>query len=231
MASPMPNFSSTSRRAAATRARASSVTRTGAPSSAMARIASRVRCLPSRSTVGRVVALISPFYFKRRLRRAFALELRPVRRVRRSEGRAVLDYDLFVVAQRNRTGISPPEPAVYRKAEGVPARRAHRAGDRAAQALSPNIEELPERERAHDRRLDVDDAVGGVRVQPIQAAGDGHDADLRGHLHAAPAVEDLQMRVDVLDDAFLALAVNAVDGQALQQVLGARRGVREHAET
>jgi hypothetical protein len=41
--------------------------------------------------------------------------------------------------------------------------------DRGPERLTPLVEELAERERAHGRRLDVHDSVGGVRVQPVEA--------------------------------------------------------------
>jgi hypothetical protein len=48
-----------------------------------------------------------------------------------------------------------------------------------AERQAPLVEEVPEGKAPVDRRLDVDDAVGGVRVQPVKAlaGGRGRQAD------------------------------------------------------
>jgi hypothetical protein len=93
------------------------------------------------------------------------------------------------------------------------------------EGLSPDVEELPERVGAVDRRLGVDDPVGGVRVQPGEARASGYKSPLRGRRHlvgrrnADPARhlschtpdEDRQVRVDVKENLLSRLARNVID--------------------
>src|ERR1700687_1153185 len=44
-----------------------------------------------------------------------------------------------------------------------------------AQGLSPHVEEVAEGIDALDRRLDVDDSIGRVGVQPVEAAPGAHE--------------------------------------------------------
>jgi len=110
--------------------------------------------------------------------------------------------------------------AVHPNLERLAGRRVQAVGLRAIQIHAPDIEELPQRERAMlYRRLDVDDAVGGVRMQPIQACANLRNADLRGYLHDSPMVEHLQLRVDVLRRSLHGIAADTVDRQAVEHVL------------
>jgi hypothetical protein len=62
------------------------------------------------------------------------------------------------------------------------------------------------------RRLDVHDAVGRVRVQPVEALTDQRPADVVGDRDRFAVIEDRDVLVDVQHRAFHLLAVNAVDG-------------------
>src|SRR5690348_11982574 len=103
--------------------------------------------------------------------------------------RAVLDDDLFAVAQRDAARILGPELAVYGDAQRTPVRCAQLGGLRAAQFHVPNVEELSQRERTRDRCLDVNDPVIAVRVDPVEAARAFRNADLSGHADRTAAVE------------------------------------------
>jgi hypothetical protein len=59
-------------------------------------------------------------------------------------------------------------------------------------------------------------------VQPVKAATIHRDADSRRHADGSAAVEELQVRVDVLDCSFLRVAAYAVDRR------GAEKRLREH---
>ena len=94
-----------------------------------------------------------------------------------------------------------------------------------AQGLAPLVEEVAEREAAPDRRLDVDDAVWCVRLQPVEARPRidlppfralgflrPRDADPGGHLAPCPVHEDRQVGVDVKERVLVHRTANAVDG-------------------
>jgi hypothetical protein len=80
-----------------------------------------------------------------------------------------------VGVQRDVPRVAPVQLAVVE--------RGHLAGGRAglvaAQRLAPDVEHVAQGERAVYRRLDVDDAVSGVRVQPVQAVAAGDERALR----------------------------------------------------
>ena len=101
------------------------------------------------------------------------------------------------------------------------------AGLGRAQRLAPLVEDLAQGESALDRGLDVDDAVGGVRVQPVQAGpardegavGGGlglrsGDADARGDLAGRAVHEDGQVGVDMEESLLGCLAADPVHGAA-----------------
>ena len=93
------------------------------------------------------------------------------------------------------------------------------------EGLAPDVEELAERVGPVDRRLGVDDSVGGMRVQPHEARGSGDkrtarsrlhlkgrpDADRCRHLSRNTPDEDRQVRVDVKEHLLACLACDAVD--------------------
>jgi hypothetical protein len=101
-----------------------------------------------------------------------------------------------------------------------------------AERLAPYVEEITERVGPLDRGLDVDDAVGGVGVQPVEAGAAGDERALRGALGLSagdpdggrdlagrPVDEDAQPGVDVEDGLLAGLAADPVDTLA-----GRRRG-------
>src|SRR3954469_2192798 len=95
---------------------------------------------------------------------------------RRDERAAEHELDLRVLVQRDRARVAAEALAV--DVGDHPARE--RTEVAAVEALVPDIEELPELERDLRRRLDVDDAVGRVRVKEREAAAAGDE-------HALPA--------------------------------------------
>src|SRR5665213_2340101 len=140
MASPRSNFSSTNLRARATFSRASGVTPTRAPSTAIAAIDSSERCLPSRSTVADI-----------------GLERAPVHLRGFDERRSVLDHDRLVVLEHDLIRVARVRRTVHPDRELVAARRLHARGLRGAQVHAPDVEELAERERPLDGRFDMDE--------------------------------------------------------------------------
>ncbi len=56
--------------------------------------------------------------------------------------------------------------------------------------LAPHRKKLPERKRAHDRRLDVNDSVGRMRVQPIEALPENRPADRIRNRECAAVIVD-----------------------------------------
>src|SRR5215469_9033748 len=93
-----------------------------------------------------------------------------------------------------------------------------------AERLAPDVEEVAERERPLGGSLDVDHAVGRVRVQPVEArTADGErpllglldlrtgDADPERHLLLLPVVEDRQVRMNVEQRLLARLTLDSVD--------------------
>ncbi len=128
-----------------------------------------------------------------------------------------------------------------------------------SELLSPHVEEVPEREGANHGRLDVDDPVRRVSVQPIEAAAATDEDSLRSahRLRAFDShpvrdaagdavVENRQVDVDVEGELLVAEALDAVDrpasgachgedpsirkGDALGPERTGRRGRSERAE-
>jgi hypothetical protein len=114
---------------------------------------------------------------------------------------------------------------------------AGRADPAGAQRLAPLVEEVAQGVVPLDRRLDVDDAVGGVRVQPVEAGSllderarrgrlglRAGDADGGRHLTRRAVHEDGQVGVDVEQGLLAGLAADAVHGLAGDR--GGRAGQR-----
>jgi len=93
-----------------------------------------------------------------------------------------------------------------------------------SELLSPNVEEVPQREGANHGRFDVDDSVRRMSVQPIEARAATDKDSLRcAHgLRAFDAhtvrdaagdavVEDRQVDVDVKGELLVSEALDAVD--------------------
>src|SRR6266702_7151118 len=79
---------------------------------------------------------------------------------------ADLQLDLRMGVQRNVTWIGlVPLPVI--NGDYRPGGRAHPVR---AQGLAPHVEEIAQGEGAVNRGLDVDDAVRGMGVQPVEAA-------------------------------------------------------------
>ena len=70
---------------------------------------------------------------------------------------------------------------------------------------------VAEREGAIHRRLDMDDPVRRVRVQPVDALGSLRNADERRDQDRPPVIEDREMLVDVNALALLRIAGDALD--------------------
>ena len=76
--------------------------------------------------------------------------------------------------------------------------------------LAPDIEELTQGELSLARRLYVDDPIGLVCMEPIEALGLLADPDVRGQGHLVPVLEQGEVGMEVRLD-HLALALDAVD--------------------
>src|SRR6516162_5825070 len=85
--------------------------------------------------------------------------------LRRDERGADLELDLRLRVQRDVPRVALPDLPVVDGLH-VPALRAELVR---AERLAPDVEEVTQGVGALDRGLDVDDAVGGVRVQPVEA--------------------------------------------------------------
>jgi hypothetical protein len=143
----------------------------------------------------------------------------------RRRGHAPPDVELddAVRAERDRARIAPESAPVDERGDTLA-----RAGDLASsERLVPEVEELPERVRPLDRRLDVDDPVACVRVQPVEAraANDERslprllellrsgDSDALGHGRWMAVVHDREVRMDVEEDLLAGLAPDPVNGR------------------
>src|SRR5260370_472889 len=140
------------------------------------------------------------------------------------------ELDVGVRGERDVRGVALVHLAVVDHGN-VPAGR---AGLARPERLAPFVEEVAQGVGALNRRLDVDDAVRGVGVQPVEAVPAGAERALGGVLRAGPwdpdgggdlagrAVhEDGQVRVDVKDGLLAGLAADALNGPS-----GGARGAR-----
>src|SRR5437764_8672713 len=82
--------------------------------------------------------------------------------VRCEERPADLEFDLALREEWDSAGVAGEDASVEERGNRS-VRRAHAA---ACEWLAPDVEEFTERVRALGRRLDVDDSVGSMRVQP-----------------------------------------------------------------
>jgi imidazole glycerol-phosphate synthase subunit HisF len=148
--------------------------------------------------------------------------------LRRHQRRADLKLDLRVRGQRDVTRVALEDLPVV-DSRHVPARRADLVR---AERLAPDVEEVTQGVGALDRRLDVDDAVGGVRVQPVKARAGlderaqrglrdlrSRDADAGRDLPGRAVHEDGQVCVDVEQRLLAGLAADPV-----HRLAGRRRG-------
>src|SRR5215467_1325455 len=132
---------------------------------------------------------ISPAYGDAAAARANASRLqaaRPGDRLGSDQGSADLELDLGVLGQRDVAGVAVVDLADV-DGRDVPLGR---AGLARPQRLPPYDEEVAQREGPVDRRLDVDDAVGGVRMQPVEALPAADERALRGVLGLRPRDAD-----------------------------------------
>ena len=106
--------------------------------------------------------------------------------------------------------------------------------------LAPLVEEVAQGVGAVDRGLDMDDAVGGMRMQPVKAGAAGDERALRGllglcardpdggrDLARRSVNEDGQVGVDMEEGLLAGLAADPVDGMAGRG--GRRAGQRRSA--
>jgi imidazole glycerol-phosphate synthase subunit HisF len=139
--------------------------------------------------------------------------------LRRDQRGADLQLDRGVRVERDVARVALVDLAVVDRGH-VPSRRADLVRP---ERLAPLIEEVPQGVGAVDRRLDVDDAVGGVRVQPVEARAAANVRPLRGllglrpgnadggrDLTGRPVHEDGQVRVDVEQRLLAGLAADPV---------------------
>src|SRR5438132_9166707 len=134
---------------------------------------------------------------------------------------ADVELDQGMLGERDRRGISGVTLAVDIRDHPS----ALRADLARAQWLPPDVEELAQRERLGRRRLDMDDPVARVGVEPVEAltAGDEGtriavdglsrriDADARRDLPWLAGHEDREMRVDVERGLLVRAALEPVD--------------------
>jgi len=134
-----------------------------------------------------------------------------------------LQLDLGERGEGDGAGVAVVELPVEDRRD-LPGRRADPAG---AERLTPHVEEVAQREPPLDRRLDVDQSVGGVRVQPVEAAAApderpglvsldlrAGDADAARDLAGRAAEEQREVRVDVKERLLGPQALDPVDGTA-----------------
>ena len=149
--------------------------------------------------------------------------------LRLHERGADLEADLRVRVQRDVTRVALVDLPVV-DGHHVPLGRAHLVR---AERLAPYVEEVAQGVGAMDRGLDMDDAVGGVRVQPVEARAGLDERALRGlgglrsgdadggrDLPGRAVHEDGQVRVDVEHRLLAGLAADPVHR------LAGRRGGR-----
>ncbi len=136
---------------------------------------------------------------------------------------AHLQLDLGVCGERDVARVALVDLAVVEGHHGP----GGRAGPVGAERLAPLVEEVAQGEGPLDRRLDVDDAVRGVRVQPVETVPVGCERAVRGGLGLRPrdadgrrdlpgrAVHEYgQVGVDVEEGLLAGLAADPVDGLA-----------------
>jgi cyclase len=152
------------------------------------------------------------------------------------ERRADLELNLGVRVQRDVTRVALVHLPVV-DGHHVPLGRSDLVR---AEWLAPYVKEVAQGEGALDRRLDVDDAVGGVRVQPVEARAGLDERALRGvrglragnadggrDLARRAVHEDSQVRVDVEQCLLAGLAADPVHRLAGRHRGGAgQRGAR-----
>ena len=139
--------------------------------------------------------------------------------LRRNERGADLELDLRLRVQRDVPRVALPDLPVV-DGRHVPLGRADLVR---AERLAPYVEEVTQGVGALDRRLNVDDAVGGVRVQPVEARAGlderalrtlrglrSGDADAGRDLPGRAVHEDGQVRVDVEHGLLAGLAADPV---------------------
>jgi cyclase len=157
------------------------------------------------------------------------------------ERRADLELDLGVRVQRDVARVALVHLPVV-DGHHVPLGRADLVR---AERLAPYVEEVAQGEGALDRRLDVDDAIGGVRVQPVEARAGLDERALRGvrglragnadggrDLARRAVHEDGQVRVDVEQRLLAGLAADPVHRLAGRHRGGAgQRGTRGYRHT
>jgi O-acetylserine/cysteine efflux transporter len=144
----------------------------------------------------------------------------PGDRFRGHEGLPDQQLDLGVRGERDVAGITPVGLAVVDRGDVAPGRTDLPGAER----LAPLVEELAEGVAAVDGRLDVDDAVGGVRVQPVETGSAADELALGGLLCPGPRYpdrggdlagravdEDRQVSVNVEQGLLAGLAADAVD--------------------
>jgi imidazole glycerol-phosphate synthase subunit HisF len=152
------------------------------------------------------------------------------------ERRADLELNLGVRVQRDVTRVALVHLPVV-DGHHVPLGRADLVR---SQRLAPDVEEVAQCVGALGRRLDVDDAVSGVRVQPVEACAGLDERALRGvrglragnadagrDLARRAVHEDGQVRVDVEQRLLAGLAADSVHRLASGRRGGAgQRGAR-----
>src|SRR5260221_10126946 len=147
----------------------------------------------------------------------------PGYRFRGDQRLADLELDLGVRGERDAAGVALVHLAVVDRGD-VSLGRPDGGGP---EPLAPFVEEVAQGVGALNRRLDVDDAVGGVGVQPVEAGPGGDewalgcvlrpgsgDPDGGRDLARRAVHQDGQVRVDVKDGLLAGLAADAVDALA-----------------
>src|ERR1035437_8173285 len=102
---------------------------------------------------------------------ALELGLCPVNRLRRGSGRADLELDVGMADERDVPDALGPQLAVHEGGD-LALRRPHFGR---AERLVPFVEEVAQGVDPPRRGLDVDDPVGSVGVQPVDALAAGGD--------------------------------------------------------
>jgi branched-chain amino acid transport system ATP-binding protein len=128
------------------------------------------------------------------------------------ERRAGLDHDVGVLREFDLARIAAIQRTVDVEAQARPAARAQRTGAFSRERLAPDGKEFAERKRADRRRLDVNQPVGRMRVQPVEAPSGQRPPDVARNRDGLAAVEQRQVLMDVERDPLGSVAVDAVHG-------------------
>ena len=143
------------------------------------------------------------------------LESAPISDRRRlSVGRPDLNHDVGMRGERNGTRVACEGFAVDPHFLGLAFGEVRGGGGGPSQRLPPHREEVPQGERSIQRCFDVDEPIGCVGVQPVDAALPAGLADVGRDVDCLAVVQYYQMLVNVNPLPFLRVTGDAANGLA-----------------